>query len=160
MRLAVVLVAICAVSACNTLEVENPARPTPLTAATDPTEPDAGRQPTQYPSTGEELMAYVSQQHPDRLAARVDYGERVRNMEFLRDEVIRIGMCGGMDLGRNLKRGVGPHSIDAIAWKHDGNLDVVDIASAYDDTGIELRLHWLIVDGPAGFDPIARPDCK
>ena len=161
MRLAAVLVAIWAVSACNALEVESPARPTLLSAtATDPTSPAPGGQPRQYPSTGEELVAYVSQQHPDRLAAHVDLGERVRNMEFLRDEVIRIGMCGGMDLARNLKRGVGPHSIDAIAWRHDGSLDVVDIAAAYDDTGAELRLHWLVVDGPAGYDPIPRPDCN
>ena len=161
MRLAAVLVAICAVSACNSLEVESPARPTSLSAAaTDPTSPAPGGQPRQYPSTGQELVAYISQQHPDRLVAHVDLGERVRNMEFLRDEVIRIGMCGGMDLARNLKRGVGPHSIDAIAWKHDGNLDVVDLAAGYDDTGTQLRLHWLVVDGPAGFDPIPRPDCN
>ena len=161
MRLIAVLVAICAVSACNSLEVESPSRPTTLSAAaTDPTSPAPGGQTRQYPSTGEELVAYVSQEHPDRLAAHVDHGERIRNMEFLRDEVIRIGMCGGMDLARNLKRGVGPHSVDAIAWKHDGNLDVVDIAAGYDDTGAQLKLHWLVVDGPAGFDPIPRPACN
>lgn len=161
MRFPAVVLAICAVSACSSLEVESPARPTPLSAAaTDPTSPAPGGQTRQYPSNGEELVAYVSQQHPDRLAAHVGHDERVRNMEFLRDEVIRIGICGGLDLARNLKRGVGPHSIDAIAWKHDSNLDVVDIAAAYDDTGAQLKLHWLVVDGPAGFDPIARPDCN
>ena len=161
MRLAAVLVAICAVSACNALEVESPARPTRLSAmASDSPSQTPEGQTRQYPSTGEALVAYVSQQYPERLAAHVDHGERVRNMEFLRDEVIRIGMCGGMDLARNLKRGVGPHSIDAIAWRHGDSLDVVDIASAFDDTGMELRLHWLVVEGPAGFDPIPRPDCK
>ena len=162
MRLAAVMVAICAVSACNTLEVESPARPTLLSAtASDPTTPAPGPEAKQFPSTGEAVVAYVSQHHPDRLAAHVDHGQRLSNMEFLRDEVIRIGMCGGMDLGRNLKRGVGPHSIDAIAWRRpDGGLDVVDIAAAYDDTGLELRLHWLVVEGPAGFDAIPRGDCN
>ena len=76
MRLAAVLAAICAVSACNSLEVESPSRPTSLSAAaTDPTSPAPGGQPRQYPSTGQELVAYISQQHPDRLAAHVDLGE-------------------------------------------------------------------------------------
>jgi hypothetical protein len=65
-----------------------------------------------------------------------------------------------MHLGWNLKRGVGPKSIDAIAWKHDGSLDVVDIGIAYDDTGIPLQLDWNIVDGPAGWVDYPQADCR
>jgi hypothetical protein len=141
---------------CNALEVANPGRPTPLIApAAAPETPK-----TQYPSNGTDLVAFVAGRFPDRLAAGVSYDDRVANMEFLRDQVIAAGICGGMDLARNLKRGKGPHSIDAIAWRHeDGWVDVVDIASAYDDTRRDLRLHWLVVAGPPGWDPIPAPEC-
>ena len=160
LRLAAIAVIPCLVAGCNGFEVASPARPTLLAdMAGEPAGPHApGRQ---YPGTGQELVDFVSQQHPDRLAAGVSHGERVRNMEFLRDEIIRAGMCGGLDLARNLKRGVGPHSTDAIAWRHaDGHVDVVDVAAAYDDTGFALRLHWLVVEGPPGYDPIPRSDCR
>ena len=76
-------------------------------------------------------------------------------------QIIATAICGGLDLGRNLKRGVGPHSIDAVAWRHeDGWVDVVDIAYSYDDTGRELQLHWIVVDGPSGWDPVPAPDCE
>ena len=65
-----------------------------------------------------------------------------------------------MSLAWNLKRGVGPRSIDAIAWNTGGRVEVVDIASAYDDTSIPLRLQWVIVGGPAGWDPYPMPSCK
>ena len=76
-------------------------------------------------------------------------------MEFLRDRVIELGNCSGLLLARNRKSN-GHLSIDAINWRHgeqDIN-DVVDIASAYDDTGRQLELHWIVVPGPAGWDPI------
>ena len=76
-------------------------------------------------------------------------------MEFLRDRVIEVGNCSGLLLARNRKVN-GQLSIDAINWRHgeqDIN-DVVDLALGYDDTGHSLQLHWLIVDGPAGWDPI------
>ena len=142
-------------AACNQMEVSNPARPT-LTAVAAP----APSVPKQYPSSGPEVVAFVAAQYPERLAAHVGSAERVANMEFLRDQIIATGICGGMDLARNLKRGVGPHSIDAIAWRHeDGWVDVVDVAFSYDDTGSELRLHWMVMDGPSGWDPVSPPDC-
>jgi hypothetical protein len=82
-------------------------------------------------------------------------------MEFLRDRVIETGICGGLDLGRNLKRGVGPYSIDALAWKlPSGFVEVVDIGFAYDDTSIPLRLTWGIVEGPPGYDGYPAFTCK
>ena len=145
------------VAGCNANEIIGPARPKPLMAP-PPSAPEAPE--ASYPSNGPELVAFVSQRFPDRLARGVSHEERVGNMTFLRDQVIATGICGGMDLARNLKRGKGPHSIDAIAWRHrDGWVDVVDIASAYDDTGRELRLHWRVVAGPPGWDPIPPPPC-
>lgn len=141
---------------CDAMEVTRPARPMFVTAGA-PASPPA---PKQYPSNGPELVAFVGARYPERLVAGVGGDERIANMEFLRDQIIATGICGGLDLARNLKRGVGPHSIDAIAWRHaDGWVDVVDIAFSYDDTSSELRLHWMVVDGPSGWDPIPAPDC-
>jgi hypothetical protein len=81
-------------------------------------------------------------------------------MEFLRDRIIETGICGGMDLAWNRKRGTGPHSIDALAWRTGGRVEVVDVGVAYDDTSRPLRLTWNIVAGPPGYDPYPRPNCR
>ena len=66
-----------------------------------------------------------------------------------------------MDLGWNLKRGVGPRSIDALGWRHGPQMihDVVDIACAWEHTHAPLRLQWVLVPGPAGWEPPAVPRC-
>jgi hypothetical protein len=110
-------------------------------------------------SNGEAIVQCVANTYPDRLAAGVSLNQRIANMEFLRDRVIEAGICGGLDLGWNNKRGTGPRSIDAIAWRH-GVDDVVDIGAAYDDTSRPLGLQWGIVAGPPGYDPYPRPSCK
>jgi hypothetical protein len=94
--------------------------------------------------------------------AGISLGEREDNMAFLRDRVIETGICGGMDLAWNLKRGVGPHSIDALAWRlPSGFVEVVDIGAAFDDTSIPLQLVWGIVEGPPGYDGYSpRPNCQ
>jgi hypothetical protein len=98
--------------------------------------------------------------YPQYLAAGVSHNQRVSNMEFLRDRMIEAGICGGLDLAWNKKRGNGPHSTDALAWRTgSGHVEVVDIGLAYDDTGIPLRLTWGIVEGPSGYDPYPRPNC-
>jgi hypothetical protein len=39
-------------------------------------------------------------------------------------------------------------------------VEVVDIASAYDEFRAPLRLHWFIVAGPPGYDPLPNhPGC-
>lgn len=155
-RLCACSVCLLTLASCNGRDLTSPARPAPLTEA--PAAPEAPKTP--YPSNGPELVAFVASRFPDRLRAGVSHDERVANMEYLRDQVIAAGICGGMDLARNLKRGKGPHSIDALAWRReDGWVDVVDIAAAYDDTGRPLTLHWMVVAGPPGWDPIPPPEC-
>lgn len=111
--------------------------------------------------SGEEVVARVAARYPERLAAGVSHEQRVANMEFLRDRIIEVGRCGGLRLAWNLKRGTGPRSIDAIVWQHGSNdvLDVIDIALSYDDTASPLRLHWIVVPGPAGWDPGHETPC-
>ncbi len=114
-----------------------------------------------WPSSGPEIVAYVGNAFPDLLERTSSEGERVDNMAFLRDRIIEAGICGGLDLARNLKRGKGPHSIDALAWRlPNGKVEVVDLASAYDDYRQPLRLHWFITLGPPGYDPMPdHPGC-
>lgn len=52
-----------------------------------------------------------------------------------------------------------PFSMTTIAWRHPGGVDVVDIAKAYDDTGDGWH-YWLVVEGPAGWDPIPQPSSE
>jgi hypothetical protein len=111
-------------------------------------------------SSGPAIVACIEAKYPERLVAGVSHSQREANMAFLRDRVIEAGICGGLDLAWNLKRGVGPHSIDAIAWRTGGGDEVVDIGLAYDDTNIPLRLSWGIVAGPPGYDPYPRPSCQ
>lgn len=113
-----------------------------------------------YPNNGPDVVRCVEARYPDRLAAGVSRSQRIANMEFLRDRVIETGICGGLDLAWNKKRGTGPHSIDAIAWRVNGRDEVVDIGAAYDDTSRRLDLMWHIVEGPPGYDPYPRPSCQ
>ena len=110
-------------------------------------------------NNGDAIVQCVARPTRPGLAAGVSLDQRIANMEFLRDRVIEAGICGGLDLAWNKKRGSGPHSIDALAWRH-GVDDVVDIGSAYDDTSRPLSLQWGIVAGPPGYDPYPRPTCK
>jgi hypothetical protein len=107
-------------------------------------------------SSGDDVVECVASRHPERLAAGVSHDIRVANMAFLRDWIIEQGRCKGLDLAWNLKRGVGPHSIDALAWRTGGQVEVVDIGVGYDDTSQPLQLQWLIVAGPPGYDPYTR----
>ncbi len=100
-------------------------------------------------NNGDQIVRCVAAKYPERLAAGVSLDQRIGNMEFLRDRVIEAGICGGLDLAWNQKRGVGPRSIDAIAWRHDGIDDVVDVGAAYDDTSRPLGLQWGIVARPS-----------
>ena len=114
-----------------------------------------------WPSDPEVMIAYIMDSFPERLVTTEHLPERIENMEFLRDRIIEAGRCGGLDLAWNLKRGIGPHSHDAIAWRTpSGDDEVVDIASAFDDENIPLQLHWAIVSGPPGYDPYPNhPGC-
>lgn len=112
-------------------------------------------------SDGNAIVQCVAAKYPSYLAAGVSLHQRETNMAFLRDRVIEAGICGGLDLAWNLKRGVGPHSIDALAWRVGGRDEVVDIGAGFDDTSTELRLQWIIVAGPPGYDGYSpRPNCS
>jgi hypothetical protein len=133
--------------------------PAPVSPGPSPS-PSPGNGGSCASNDGNAIVRCVSATYPDRLAAGVSLNQRIANMEFLRDRVIEAGICGGLDLAWNLKRGVGPHSIDALAWRHNGIDDVVDIGAAYDDTSRPLGLQWGIVAGPPGYDPYPRPSCR
>ena len=111
-------------------------------------------------TNGEAIVRCVEAAYPDKTAAGVSLDQRIANMEFIRDRVIEAGICGGLDLAWNQKRGVGPRSIDAIAWRHNGVDDVVDLGAAYDDTSRKLGIQWIIVPGPPGYERYPRPACK
>ena len=52
-------------------------------------------------------------------------------MEFIRDRIIETGICKGMDLGRNFKRGTPVLSHDYLVWRQPGQHDRgVDLAQA------------------------------
>jgi hypothetical protein len=114
-----------------------------------------------WPSTGDEVAAYITRSWPQYLEEESTLGQRIEHMEFLRDRYIEAGICGGLDFAWNLKRGQGPHSHDAIAWrKPNGFVEVVDIASAFDDHTVPLRIHFSIVAGPSGYDAYTQhPGC-
>lgn len=114
-----------------------------------------------WPRTGEAVAAYISASWRQYLQPTATLAERLHNMEFVRDRFIEAGICGGLDFALNLKRGVGPHSHDAIAWrKPNGVIEVVDIASAFDDKTIPMVLTFNIVPGPQGYDPYPNhPGC-
>jgi hypothetical protein len=114
-----------------------------------------------WPNNGPAVVQYIMDMFPDYLHPTALTAQRIEHMEFLRDRIVEAGVCGGLDVARNLKRGIGPHSHDAIAWrKPNGFVEVVDIASAFDDKTIPLVLHWQIVSGPPGYDPLPNhPGC-
>lgn len=137
--------------------VEPPPPPPPPTTPT-PTPPPSGL----WPRNGQELVAWAEANYPDRLVAGVSLSERQSNMAFVRDRMIEGGICGGMTLAWNLKRGGPERSIDFLAYKKNGVWIGVDIGLAYDDTSIPLRLQW----GETGPDLIFPqtyspwPSCK
>ncbi len=133
---------------------------TPLPVAAPPPNPGPGNGGSCASNNGDAIVRCIGAAYPDKTAAGVSLDQRIANMEFIRDRVIEAGICGGLDLAWNKKRGTGPHSIDAIAWRHNGIDDVVDLGAAYDDTSRPLGLQWAIVAGPPGYDPYPRPTCK
>jgi hypothetical protein len=114
-----------------------------------------------YPNNGNAVIDCVERKYPQYLVPHVSVAQRKANMAFLRDRVIEIGICGGMNLAWNMKRGGPEKSIDFLAW-HDGHQWIgVDIGRAYDDVSRTLDLVWGI-HGPTPdartYEP--RPTCK
>lgn len=154
-----------AASSCVYSTAQNPLAP----ATPEPTSGEATPPPPPAPSqrnpcatdNGDVLVACIADRYPEYTVGGVSGHQREEHMAFLRDRIIEAGICGGLDLARNLKRGVGPHSIDALAWRTpSGHVEVVDIGVGYDDASRPLVLQWSIVSGPPGYDHYEpRPDC-
>jgi hypothetical protein len=118
---------------------------TPLPPASPHAEDGAG--PVPCHSGGSAIVGCVGNAYPERLVRTASgpdsLGRRHRNMEFLRDRIIETGICKGMDLGRNFKRGTPVISHDFIVWRTD-RARGVDIASGYDDVNTTLKLTWQV----------------
>ena len=131
--------------------------PSPAPAPTPSPAPTGGP----WPTTTGALANYVAAKYPQYLKPTNTLHDREVNMAYLRDRMIEAGICGGFDLAWNLKRGVGPRSTDALLWRDGGRDRVIDIAAGFDDYGSALRLHWIEVEGPPGYDRyLPRPTCK
>lgn len=138
-----------------TPKVSTPAPPPP----SDPTGPPAGG----WPKTGDEVVAWATRNYPSRLVAGVSLSQRQNNMAYVRDRMIEAGICGGMELAWNMKRGGPEKSIDYLAYRKAGRWIGVDIGAAYDDTSIPLVLQWGENPGdslvsPATYSP--APSCR
>ncbi len=149
---------ISAYSSTQTFRTPAPVAPTPTPT---PGGGGCGRPAGGWPGNGPAVIAYVTRCYPSYLAAGVSSSQRVSNMEYLRDRIIETGICGGMDLGLNLKRGGPDISVDFIVHKQNGNDVGVDVAFDYDNTSTPLVLQWL--DGSPGpyyryYTP--RPSCQ
>lgn len=105
-----------------------------------------------YPTNGPDVAAWVAMRWPEMLEGGTSMGRRTEQMEFLRDRMIEAGRCGGLDVAWNKKRGVGPHSHDALAWRIGNRVEVVDLALAFKDPSKPMRLHWNVTAGPPGYD--------
>ena len=68
---------------------------------------------------------------------------RKKNMAFIRDRIIETGICKGLDLGRNNKRGGPEISFDFLVWRSDRDRGV-DLATGYDEVKLPLRLKWQV----------------
>jgi len=102
-----------------------------------------------WPRNGIEVVAWAKANYPDRLVP-TSSGQRRANMEFLRDRMIEAGLCGGMQVGWNLKRGGPELSVDFITELVGGRWHGIDIANDYDNGGTSLKLTWADT-GPDNF---------
>jgi len=68
------------------------------------------------------------------------------NMAFIRDRIIETGICNGLDLARNFKRGGPDISFDFLVWRSNvgkgGRDRGVDLATGYDEVKLPIRLKW------------------
>lgn len=97
-----------------------------------------------WPTNGDAVIAWAARNYPERLAPTSSAGRKA-NMEFLRDRMIEAGLCGGMQLAWNLKRGGPEISTDYLVENIGGRWVGVDIAHDYDNAGKPLQLTWATV---------------
>lgn len=98
-------------------------------------------------ATGQAIIACVANAYPAYLVSTAKGDQslerRHHNMEFIRDRIIETGICKGMKLARNFKRGTPVISHDFIVWRTDRDRGV-DIASGFDDVDRPLKLTWQV----------------
>ena len=91
---------------------------------------------------GDFIVDCISAKYASYRRAGVTSAQRRSNMEFLRDRIIESALCGGLDVGWNLKRGGPEISADFITERVGGTVIGHDIAFDYDNTSKELQLYW------------------
>lgn len=123
---------------------------TPAPNPPNPNPPNPNPPTGAWPRSGPEVIAWAARTYPDRLAPTSAGGRRA-NMEFLRDRMIEAGLCGGVQLAWNLKRGGPELSVDYFVWNDGRRWVGVDIAHDYDNAGRSLQLTW----APMPDDPYA-----
>ena len=120
---------------------------TPLPAPVDGPVPCAS-------SAGAEIVKCVGAAYPSYLVP-TDRGDnslerRQHNMGFIRDRIIETGICKGLDLARNFKRGTPVISHDFLVYRSNvgkgGRDRGVDIATGYDELKLPIRLKWQVFD--------------
>ena len=146
------------VSGCRYDRNPSPVRPRSLEQLTASSHGPAPA--PEFPHNGPDLVAFVAARYPERLAGGVPLDERIENMRFLRDRMIEAGICGGLPLGWNLKRGGPERSNDFLAWHRDDGDMGVDIGFDYDNTSEPLRLQWLEAGLGASFAEYPTPECR
>jgi hypothetical protein len=93
-------------------------------------------------SNGDYIVDCIAKKYPSYLRAGVSSSTRRSNMEFLRDRIIEAALCGGLDVGWNLKRGGPDISIDFVTERQNGRAVGHDIARDYENTSRTLELYW------------------
>ena len=111
-------------------------------------------------NNGPAIAKCIAAKYPEKLVAGVSLGQRQDNMSFIRDRMIEAGKCGGMDLGRNLKRGGPELSIDFLVWRTGGESLGIDIGFDYDNTSTPLVLTWAVVGPGAFYTPGPSAPCN
>jgi hypothetical protein len=99
----------------------------------------------------DDILARLAEENPELVAADVSPEQRKANMSKLRDKFVAAAREKGIDVGWNMKRGDGPLSIDAVAFRTPEGDGVLDIGLAYDDVGRKLQLQALPVGGKPGY---------
>jgi hypothetical protein len=98
-------------------------------------------------SAGAEIVRCVGAAYPAYLvpteAGANSLERRKANMAFIRDRIIETGLCKGLNLGRNFKRGGPEISFDFIVWRSDRDRGV-DLATGYDELKLPIRLKWQV----------------
>jgi hypothetical protein len=112
-------------------------------------------------NNGDFIISCISAKYVSYRRAGVSSAQRRSNMEFLRNRVIEAGICGGLRLGWNLKRGGPDISVDFITELSGGQTIGYDIARDYDNTSKVLQLTWAS-DGPGSHykEYTPRPTCN